>query len=116
MSRQEVIRVIDDYDGQPIENEEPIVMEFSVEGEQYQLDLRPSNVTKFQKDMTKWTDKAQKVGGRRKRRAKAVAPTKAAKSAELAEIRNWARDNGYEVSDKGRVPAEIREAFEAAVG
>ena len=30
------------------------------------------------------------------------------------EIRDWARSNGYKVPDRGRIPADVREAFEAA--
>ena len=30
---------------------------------------------------------------------------------QVAAIRNWARDHGYTVADKGRIPAEIEDAY-----
>ena len=53
---------------------------------------------------------ARKVSTTRKRRSAASSSGPSAR-----ELRDWARSNGYEVSDRGRVPAEVREAFEAAV-
>ncbi|AXQ64410.1 nucloid associated Lsr2-like [Gordonia phage Neville] len=109
--RQEVVRILDDFDGKVIENEEPVVMEFSVEGEHFSLDLRPSNVTRFEADMAKWTDKATKVGGRKRRR---VSAAKGDDKPDLNAIREWARGQGYNVSDKGRIPKDIMEAYELA--
>jgi len=48
--------------------------------------------------------------------ALAVAPELAPPPPTLAEIRTWARENGYAVSDRGRVSRAVREAFEAAAG
>jgi hypothetical protein len=36
--------------------------------------------------------------------------------AESSRIRAWAVENGYEISERGRVPAAVREAYEAAKG
>jgi hypothetical protein len=51
---------------------------------------------------------ARKIGGRRKR------GSKAAGSASTSDIRAWALANGHDVSSRGRVSAEVREAYEKA--
>ncbi|WP_237768038.1 Lsr2 dimerization domain-containing protein [Serinicoccus sp. CNJ-927] len=40
-------------------------------------------------------------------------PLTSARAASPGEVRQWAREHGYAVSDRGRIPREIREAFEA---
>ena len=60
-------------------------------------------------------------GGRRGARAKVAKPAKAARGSrtapdreQTAAIREWARSNGYEVSERGRLSATVLSAFEAA--
>ena len=59
-------------------------------------------------------DQGNEVGGRSRARGTAKA-AKAAKSTDLADVRAWARKNGWpNISDRGRVSAEVMEAYEAA--
>ncbi|BBX83724.1 histone-like nucleoid-structuring protein Lsr2 [Mycolicibacterium aubagnense] len=72
-------------------------------------------MAKLDKALKPYVEAATKVGGRRGRRAAKSASTSGATPKEqLTAIREWARDEGYEVSDRGRIKAEIVEAFEAA--
>ncbi|MUM34002.1 Lsr2 family protein [Mycobacterium sp. CBMA361] len=105
---------------------------FSVRGVDFQIDLSAANVAKFEKALAPYLDAATRVGGRRARTQKAAEPTtraakagtsrgrakKAAKGAsskeQLAAIREWAQDNGYDVAARGRIKAEIVEAYHAA--
>ena len=57
---------------------------------------------------------ARRTGGRSTRRATAPKPRPADERVELSDLRAWARDNGFQVSDRGRVSGEVRTAFEAA--
>ena len=57
-----------------------------------------------------YTDHAERVGGRRR---STVTPTGSSKE-ELANIRSWATSNGYQVSQRGRISREIRDAYHAA--
>ncbi|QNN99382.1 Lsr2-like DNA bridging protein [Gordonia Phage Sephiroth] len=115
MSRKEVLEITDDYDGKLINpDEEWSPVPFVVNGTAYQLDLRAANQDRFYKDMDKWINKATKVG-----RAPKVGGSKPAKPASdtsghnLTAIREWANNNGYTVSEKGRIPKHIMEAYEA---
>jgi hypothetical protein len=83
---------------------------FVWEGLEYRIDLSEKNADKFRKVMAPYLTSAQRIGGRA-RRAK-TAPARAASNA--AEIRAWAIQNGYQVPDRGRIPGDIRAAYDAA--
>lgn len=89
---------------------------FAVNGIHYRIDLSNKNAAKFDKDMEKWVTAAERVSkpseGTR-RRGRASRPGADA-GLPLGEIRAWAKDNGYEISDRGRVAAEIVRAWKAA--
>ena len=97
---------IDDFDG--TEGASPV--EFSIGGDAYSIDLTPENEATFRELLQPYIDKAEMVGRRRAGRTAAAAP----KGTSNARIREWARSNGYKVSDRGRISAEVVAAYEAA--
>jgi hypothetical protein len=112
-----VRQLIDDIDGSDITEGGGEQVEFSVRGVDYSIDLSSANIAKFDKALKPFIDAAETVGGTRRSRAKtgAKAATGGKSSPEqLAAIREWARKKGYEVSDRGRIKAEIIEAFNDA--
>jgi len=113
MAERIVRQLIDDIDGSDISEGAGGRVEFSVRGVAYQIDLSAANVAKFDKALKPYVDAAMKVSGTRARRAKVGTNGKASKE-QLAAIREWARKNGHEVSDRGRIKGDIVEAFEAA--
>lgn len=117
MARTTIEQITDDFDGSGLEPSEVIVETFTVNGVDYSLDLGAKSAEKFDKDMRKWIDKATKIGGRQKRSTSRQVPSASAPrtdKAQLAAIRKWARGNGYEVSDRGRIPTTIVDAFNEA--
>lgn len=96
-----------DLDG----DETPAVetVSFSYAGEGYEFELCQHHLDEFNRVMQPYVA-AARPGGRRRRPGRR--PHKP--SADLAAVREWARGNGYDVSDRGRISAAIREAFEAA--
>lgn len=104
-----LVRVIytDDLDG--TEGARPV--EFSIGGDAYTIDLSEKNEAEFRALFEPYIVKAEKVGRKRGGRATAAA---AAKGNSNAEIREWARANGYRVSERGRISADILAAYEAA--
>jgi hypothetical protein len=112
MAERVVRQVIDDIDGAEIPDGGGERITFSVRGIDYQIDLTDNNAAKFDKVLKPYLDAAAKIrGGDRRRRSRV---TDKASADRLAAIRDWARANGLEVADRGRVKAEIIEAFEAA--
>ncbi len=117
MARATIEQITDDVDGSELDPSEVIVQTFTINGVDYSLDLGAKSAEKFDKDMQKWIDKATKIGGRQRRATPKQAPATSevrSDKSQLAAIREWARENGYEVSDRGRIPNAIVEAFNAA--
>ena len=111
-------QLIDDLDGKPIDTGLGHNVTFSYQGTDYRIDLRPTNADKIEVAFAPYIKVAEKVPSARK--AHAQAPTVAKKlgsgrSAEqLKAIREWAGKNGFDVAIRGRVKAEVIDAFDAA--
>lgn len=86
-------------------------IDFAVGSTSYRIDLSDKEVENFFNVLKPYVDNAQKVGGRGVRRSGASTKTDAA---QLKQIRSWAKENGYNPSDRGRVSQEIKDAYEAA--
>lgn len=114
MAERIVRQLIDDLDGSEISDGGGERVEFSFRGVEYQIDLSNANIAKLDKALKPYVDAAAKVRGGSARRAKSTGVKATGSKEQLAAIRVWARRNGHDVSDRGRIKAEIVEAFEAA--
>ncbi|XVV08047.1 histone-like nucleoid-structuring protein Lsr2 [Actinosynnema sp. CA-248983] len=115
MAQKVLVQLLDDLDGAPTENGQTV--SFALDGVTYEIDLRPENAARLRNSLADFVASARKTGGRAKRgtatgtrRVVAEARTKE----QTKAIREWARSNGHELSDRGRIPAHVIEAFEAA--
>jgi hypothetical protein len=97
----------DDLDG----GEAAETVSFALDGVSYEIDLSSKNANKLRDAMAPYIGSARRVGGRR-RRGGARSSGKSATSS--ADIREWARNNGWDIPDRGRIAAEVREAYAAA--
>lgn len=114
MAERVLRQLIDDIDGSDIPDGAGERVQFSLRGVDYQIDLSKANVAKLDKALKPFLDAATKVGSRGPRRSRASGNSGATSKEHLAAIRKWARKKGYEVSDRGRIRAEVVEAFKAA--
>ena len=113
MAQRVQIILEDDYDGGDADE----TVSFALDGAEYELDLSSENAAKLRDELAVWIGHARKTGGRRRRTTAAAPAAKTADGAgNTSEIRAWALANGHEVSSRGRVSAEIREAYEKAHG
>lgn len=80
---------------------------FALDGQAYEIDLTADEQSKFREGLAKYVGAARTVSKRGKRKAVQSGPS-------AKEVREWAQSNGYDVPDRGRIPAEVREAFDAA--
>ena len=88
---------------------------FSLDGVSYEVDLSTANAAKLREDFAAWVGVARRVSGQRRQAGRPAAKRGTRSGASSAnEIRAWARENGFEVSDRGRVRDEVRAAYEAA--
>lgn len=113
MAERIVRQLVDDLDGSEIPDGQGERIEFSIRGVNYQIDLSTSNVAKFDKATKPFIEAAAKVRAGQRKRTTSARNGSGSKE-QLAAIRDWARQNGYDVSARGRIKADIVEAFEAA--
>ncbi|MFH8349204.1 Lsr2 family protein [Streptomyces sp. NPDC018045] len=112
MAQKIVTIYTDDLTGE--ESTEVATHSLSVDGIAYEVDLAPDSYDKLLEAIGPFLK-----AGRRTGRVKAGAGARKASGAasgsgETAKIRAWAKENGYEVNERGRVSADIREAYQNA--
>lgn len=108
MAQKVTIVLVDDVDG----SEATETVTFALDGKSYEIDLNEKNASDLRDALAPWLGHARRVTGA-PGRARRAAGTGASKG-NLKDVREWARDNGHEVSERGRIPASVQEAYDAA--
>lgn len=103
------VDLIDDLDQESIAAK---TVKFSVDDTRYEIDVNEAHLAEFHEALAPFVGSARRVGGPRSNNKAKPAATR--NRDELAAIRAWGQANGYAVSDKGRVPAAVQEAYKAA--
>ncbi|HTJ72421.1 MAG TPA: Lsr2 family protein [Actinospica sp.] len=110
MAKQTV--TIDDLDQTPGARE----VHFSLDNYEYIVDLNEKNFEELKAVLAKYIEVATPLG--KVYRAAPQRPTArrraAAEGPSTAEMREWAKKNGHEVSDRGRLQQEVIDAYLAA--
>lgn len=115
MAQKVTVQLVDDLDDSPITPGEGRTVEFAFDGSTYEIDLSDDNVDKFRESISDYVAAARKVSGRRTGTTGAPkAAPKRGNSEELAKVREWAKENGYDVSTRGRISTQVQEAYAAA--
>lgn len=111
MAQKVQVVLFDDIDGGQADE----TVSFSLDGVSYEIDLTSAHAAELRNALAQWVGHARKLGGR----TSAGRPTTgrsrpASRSAsDAGAIREWAKANGYEVSERGRISAQVRSAYEA---
>jgi hypothetical protein len=111
MAQKVQVLLLDDIDG----TEAAETVSFSLDGVSYEIDLSADNARALRDSIAHWIGHARRTSGR-------AAPARPASRRSAAkgdgpspsELREWARANGYQVSERGRISEQIREAYAAA--
>jgi hypothetical protein len=114
MAQKVLVVLIDDLDG----TEASETINFAVDGNTYEIDLTAAHAGELREALAPWVGHARKIaaaaagaragsgsGGRKRARIDA---------GQLQDMRRWARENGYQVSGRGRISQEIQRAYQAA--
>jgi hypothetical protein len=113
MAKTVITQITDDLDG----SSGAETVTFGYRGTNYEIDLGRRNASAFDKTMRPYVDAARKVttarGGRRGS-SDGRRTSRRGSAGQLASIREWARAEGYSVSDRGRISANVMEAYEKA--
>ena len=92
MARIKTVQLIDDLDGAAADE----TIAFALDGKQFEIDLNAANAATLRNKLAPFVSAARTAGGSRRARQ---------------AVRVWARENGYSVSERGRIPAEVVEAY-----
>ncbi|MEV5084372.1 Lsr2 family protein [Streptomyces sp. NPDC056159] len=107
MAQKTVVQYFDDLDG----SEATQTVLFGLDGKTFEIDLNDPHAEELRGILAPYVGAARKTSqGRTGLRR--IGSTKPAE--DTAAIRAWARANGYDVNDRGRISGEIREAYERA--
>lgn len=104
------VLLVDDLDG----GEADETVTFALDGKSYEIDLNTANADKLREALADFVKAGRRTGRVSGGRGKGRSAASGGSSQDTAKIRAWAKENGYEVNDRGRVPANIREAYEKA--
>ena len=102
---------IDDLDGSDAEG----TVRFGLDGAEYEIDLNAGHARELRDVLARYTGSARRVGSTARRPARSGRKGSAS-GLNTTEVREWAKAQGIEVKDRGRVPAELVVKFKAATG
>src|ERR1700749_1627173 len=111
IAKKVTVTLVDDFDGAGAADE---TVEFGLDGVTYEIDLSSKNASKLRNDLKQWVAAGGRAGGRRGGRSASGRGRGAIDREQSAAIREWARRNGHNVSTRGRIPADVIDAFHAA--
>jgi hypothetical protein len=115
MAQKVDVRFVDDLDG----SEASGTVTFALDGRAYEIDLSDDNAARLRDSLATFIAAARRTGSRRSRSQRSTtseapaAPTRPSREATAA-IRTWARENGHDVSERGRIPKAVIEAYNSA--
>ena len=127
MAQRTTVVLTDDVDG----GEASETVRFGLEGTHYEIDLSSENAEKLRRALSPYVEHGRRVGGRRGSPSSASSSGSSGSSSsgssggraasdgdgvDGAAVRAWARENGIEVSDRGRIKSEVVEQYKQAVG
>jgi hypothetical protein len=116
MARQVITTLIDDLDGKKADR----TVEFGLDGTNYTIDLSDANAGKLRKALDPYIVAGTRVGrasGRSVRHSGLGLPARSAGSRDENKlIRDWAAQNGHQISERGRIPQGVTSAYRAAHG
>lgn len=108
MAQRVNVVLVDDLDG----DDAAETVTFGLDGVDYEIDLNESNAAALREALGRYIDAGRRVGGKRRKGQRSSSGGGSGPSA--ADIRAWARENGWDVPERGRVSADVREAYAAA--
>ena len=107
MAQVTTVRLVDDLDG--TEADESI--SFALDGVAFEIDLSNDNAEKLRGIFAPYIAAARRGNGQHARRPQRISTGSTAPRADTRPIREWAVANGFTVSARGRISAEVMEAY-----
>jgi nucleoid-associated protein Lsr2 len=110
MAQRVNVVLVDDIDGTDASE----TVGFALDGVDYEIDLSDEHASELREALSLYVGHGRRTGGRRKSTKRSQSASSSSEGATAADIRAWARENGWDVPERGRVSAEVREAYSSA--
>lgn len=104
MAQRTIHQLIDDVDGSLLEDGQGETVRFGLDGKAYEIDLSDVNADKLRRELAPFIKAGRRLG-------RSTSPRRRGAGRDVDAIRAWARENGHQVGDRGRIPADIEQAF-----
>ncbi|SDQ89722.1 Lsr2 family protein [Microbacterium sp. cf332] len=114
MARKIMHQLVDDLDGTVLEIGDGETVMFSLDGVAYEIDLTDENADRLRDALAPFIDAGRRISAGSAIGRTAARTQRRSSQRDYAPIRAWAAENGYEVSERGRVPASVLDAYDAA--
>jgi Lsr2 len=102
---------IDDIDGGEAEG----TIRFSLDGTEYEIDLSTTHNDALRKTLGTYIEHARKASGAARRSARSSG-RRGSSGIDTTAARAWAKENGYDIKDRGRVPSDVVAKYREATG
>jgi hypothetical protein len=114
MAQKVTVSLVDDLDG----SEAGETVEFGLDGAFYEIDLSEDNAERLRDALAEYVGHARRSGGRKRTGGRVAVAGRAPRTASADReqnqaMREWARKQGMNISDRGRIPKEVAEAYNA---
>lgn len=104
MAKQTTVKLVDDLDG----TEAAEQIEFAIDGKTYEIDLSAKNGRRLREALEPYVSAARRVSGRR---GSSTGPRSVSDREQNQAIREWAVAQGMKISERGRIPTNVLEAY-----
>jgi hypothetical protein len=110
VAKQTTVTLVDDLDGSTAEEQ----VEFAMDGRSYEIDLSAANSARLRDALAPFVSAARRTSGRRRSTAGTASTATARPSTDREQnqaIREWAQQQGMKISERGRIPSNVLEAY-----
>jgi hypothetical protein len=110
MAQKVQVLLVDDIDGGAADE----TVTFALDGVTYEIDLTAGHAAELRASVANWVGHARKVGGRTSVTGGRSSRARRGSGVDAGAIREWAKANGHHVSERGRISAGVKAAYDAA--
>jgi hypothetical protein len=107
VAKQTTVTLVDDLDGSEAEEQ----VEFAVDGRSYEIDLSAANSARLRDALAPFVSSARRISGRRRSGGSPVVSRPSTDREQNQAIREWAQRQGMTISERGRIPSNVLEAY-----
>lgn len=110
MAQRVQVLLVDDIDNTDADE----TVTFALDGVSYEIDLNTANAAQLRDALAPWVGHARRAGGRKASGRSSGGSGGGSRRKDVSAVREWARKNGHDVSERGRIPAAVQEAYDKA--